>query len=377
MKVLHIIAAYKPAAIYGGPTMSTAMLCEELSAAGISIDVYATTANGDDELQVNTGIPQDVDGVRVTYFKRITKDHTHFSPGLLKKLWKTVKNYDVVHIHAWWNTVSVLSCMIALSRNVPVVVSPRGTLSPYSFTNRNIGAKKMIHSLFGRPFLNKSHIHTTSVRETEAMLKLIRPKSVTVIANFVKLNDVSRAKKQTVSSPFKLLFLSRIEEKKGLDILLNALQNIPVTYHLTIAGTGQQSYVDQLKEQSAGFAQNITWAGFASGEKFEMMQAHDLLVLPSHDENFGNVVIESLSVGTAVLVSKQVGLADYVGENKLGWVCDTDVQAVTDFLIDIINNRSEDMIRIRSAAPPLVRRDFTGVELVNKYIGLYRQIIKA
>ena len=85
MKVLHIIAAYKPAVIYGGPTMSVAMLCEKLSKAGVGIEVFTTTANGAHELPVATNKSVIVDGVSVTYFKRITKDHTHFFPIVIKR----------------------------------------------------------------------------------------------------------------------------------------------------------------------------------------------------------------------------------------------------------------------------------------------------
>jgi len=132
--------------------MSVSMLSEQLAKTGIYTEVYATTANGKDELPVKPGEPVNVDGVTVTYFKRITKDHSHFSPALLKKLWKEAPGFDVIHIHAWWNLVSLFSCLIALMRNVPVIISPRGTLSPYSFQNKNIGKKTAYSSLIGQAF---------------------------------------------------------------------------------------------------------------------------------------------------------------------------------------------------------------------------------
>jgi hypothetical protein len=136
--------------------MSVATLCEEQAKAGVVIEVFTTTANGAEELSVvpNTALP--VDCVQVTYFKRVTKDHTHFSPALLKAVWKHARAYDAVHIHAWWNLVSVLSAAIALVRKVPVIISPRGMLSPYSFNNKNIGAKSIIHKVFGKRLLQKA-----------------------------------------------------------------------------------------------------------------------------------------------------------------------------------------------------------------------------
>jgi glycogen synthase len=55
MKILHIIASYKPAYVYGGPVMSVSMLAEQLALAGNQVDVYTTTANGKTELPVKTG----------------------------------------------------------------------------------------------------------------------------------------------------------------------------------------------------------------------------------------------------------------------------------------------------------------------------------
>jgi hypothetical protein len=98
-----------------------------------------------------------------------------------------VRKYDLVHIHAWWNLVSVLSALVAVLRKVPVVVSPRGTLSAYSFLNKNQRIKKLIHNLLGKPLLNKCNVHVTSAHEKLAMVNLIQPKNMIIIPNMVRL----------------------------------------------------------------------------------------------------------------------------------------------------------------------------------------------
>lgn len=375
MKVLQICAAYKPAYIYGGPTMSVSMLSEQLANAGVHTEAYATTANGKKELPVPPGEPLNVDGVTVTYFKRITKDHSHFSPALLKKLWKEARDFDVIHVHAWWNLVSLFSCLIALMRQVPVVVSPRGTLSAYSFQNKNIGKKWFIHHLMGKPLLSKCHIHVTSIMEAEAINAIIKPKSITNLPNFVKLADTSPVGNQPLEI-FKLIFLSRIEEKKGLEILLNALPLFTFPYKLTIAGDGDPNYVNGLKAlaKKNGVDENIDWVGFQSDNKFELLFQHHLLVLPSYDENFGNVIIESLSQGTAVLISPFVGLVDYVIENNFGWVCELNAESVANMII-FIHSESEELNFIRSNAPGKIRADFDEEGLTKQYIDMYNNII--
>jgi glycosyltransferase involved in cell wall biosynthesis len=351
------------------------MLSEQLARANVYTEAYATTANGKEELPVQPNTPLNVDGVTVTYFKRITKDHSHFSPALLRSLWKQVRNFDIVHIHAWWNLVSLFSCLIALMRNVPIVVSPRGTLSPYSFQNKNIGVKWFIHHLLGKSLLQRCSIHVTSGREAEAINTLIKPRNVITLPNFVKLSADLPGGAQSLAI-LKLIFLSRIEEKKGLDILINALSFINFPFSLTIVGSGDKIYVDELKAlvKKNGDEADVYWIGFQNDNKFEILAQHHLLVLPSHDENFGNVIIESLSQGTAVLVSPFVGLADYVTDNNFGWECALDAASIGN-MINFIHGKQDELNYIRITAPEKIRADFNESSLVKQYIDMYNNII--
>jgi glycosyltransferase involved in cell wall biosynthesis len=356
--------------------MSLAILSEQLIRAGITTEAYVTTANGKSELPVLPGAKINVDGVPVIYFKRMTKDHSHFSPSLLKQLWRKAPGYSIIHIHAWWNLVSLFSCCIALMRNIPVLVSPRGTLSPYSFQNKNLGFKWLIHNLLGKFLLNKCHIHVTSEREYQAIKKLVSARSITLIPNLVKL-PVRKFPGAISFAPYlKLLFLSRIEEKKGLDILIAALALVTVPYRLTVAGDGNDDYIETLQQLSVSNGTNtyIDWLGFQKDNKFELLFEHDLFVLPSYDENFGNAVIESLSVGTAALVSEQVGLSGYVADNKLGWVCQTTASSVSESINSIAADRAE-IQRIKKDAPLVICRDFSNDNLINRYIDMYTQLI--
>jgi len=353
------------------------MLAENLVKAGMDTEVYATTANGKEELPVTPGEKMMVYGVPVTYFKRLTKDHSHYSPALFKALRHDVKGFDLVHIHAWWNLVSIFSCLIALKNKVPVLLSARGTLSPYSFQNKNIGVKWALHHLLGKSLLKKCHIHATSKREADAVTSLFKPKSITVLPNFVKLPEEQNFPAKEISPVFKLLFFSRIEEKKGLDLLIKALPAVTVPYRLTVAGNGDPAYVESLKKLAAeeGLEDKIDWIGFQNENKFGLLYAHDLFVLPSYDENFGNAVIESLSVGTAVLISEEVGLEDYVNINNLGWLCHTNPASVAWHINNIAINDKDGLNRIREFAPGIIAGDFKEEHLVKKYADLYKELI--
>jgi len=356
--------------------MSVSMLAEQLTRAGEKLKVYTTTANGKTELDVVAGSVISVDGVDVIYFKRITKDHTHFSPRLLLQLWRHCRQFDIVHIHGWWNTVSVLACWVAQKRGMAVIVSPRGMLSNYSFGNKNNSAKRLIHRLLGKPLLKKSFVHATSDNEFKAISALIKPKGIFNIPNFIRLDAVEFPRVQLTDGVLKLLFFSRIEEKKGLDILLSALRHVTIPFKLTVAGSGDSGYTNRLKKMAVEYDidNRITWIGFQTGGKFEVLAGHDVMVLPSYDENFGNVVIESLSVGTAVLISKQVGLADYVAEKQLGWVCELNERPFAEAINNIYSLKTK-LNTIRDQAPSIIQDDFDTRKIVGRYIGMYHEVL--
>jgi glycosyltransferase involved in cell wall biosynthesis len=428
LKIIQISAAYKPAYIYGGPTMSVAKLSEELFKKGVEVrakneaevEVLTTTANGKEELSVPIGKATWIDGVKVTYFKRLTKDHTHFSPALLwalhKKLraerrknrengkWRmgngewekrktrteveaeretlqqtkqltnqTTNQPTIVHIHAWWNLVSMLSCAVARWHQFPVVLSPRGMLTSYTLGNRNSIAKRMLHGLLGKRLLAYCHIHATSEKEKRDVASNFKVKSITVVPNFVELPKPLPKTELSQSTTFKLIFLSRIEQKKGLELLFEALALLDFDWHLTIAGAGEETYVKslKLKVESLKLDERINWLGHVgNADKFQLLADHDLMVLTSYNENFANVVIESLAVGTPVLLSKEVGLATYVRENNLGWVCDLDKGRIAESLNEsYLSEEKRDSLR--TDAPLRIREDFEEKELVKRYLKMY------
>lgn len=358
--------------------MSVAALCESLTVAGHYIEVFTTTANGVTELDVHSNKPVTIDGVMTWYFKRVTKDHTHFSPALLKAVWNRAHEFDVIHIHSWWNLVALLSCILALCRKKAVVVSPRGMLSNYSFTNNNVSSKGIFHKLIGKKLLQCCHLHLTSKNEKQTVTALVKPKTINILPNFVTLSDNIDHGTKTFKPEIELLYFSRIEAKKGLDILLHALTHVSVPYHLTIAGHGEPDYIAELKNIAISNEtdKNITWTGFYGNEKFNLLRTHDLLVLPSHNENFGNVVIESLSVGTAVLVSENVGLSDYVEEKQFGWICRAEPVAIGKVITSIWQQCKPDLERIAQLAPDVIINDFTGSSLTKQYSQFYEQILQ-
>ena len=233
-----------------------------------------------------------------------------------------------------------------------------------------------MHLWLGKPLLKKCIIHTTSNNEHDVLKTMLPDNTVFNIPNFINLTE-NRFSGYQPTDHLRLIFFSRIEEKKGLDVLLNALKSVNIPYKLTIAGDGDSEYVNQLKKLAVdnGVANNIDWIGFQTNNKYQLLYDHDVMILPSYDENFGNVVIESLSVGTPVLVSKAVGLADYVDQNHLGWLCETNTASVSAAINNLASQKAV-ISRIKEYAPGKISSDFNYTDLAKRYIDMYTQVIK-
>ncbi len=364
--------------------MSVSKLAEELVKAGQDVTVFTTTANGVTELDLPQGEAQLVDGVKVFYFKRLTKDHTHFSPTLLNHLHREIgsaknehrENELIIHIHAWWNLVSIFSCLVAKLHGIKVVLSPRGMLTTYSRTNRNSKFKNLIHVFLGRNLLAYCHVHATSEKERSDVEQTFKVRGFDVIPNFVRFPLISSSP-LAESGTYRLLFLSRIEEKKGLELLFHALAQVSIPWNLTIAGTGTADYLEHLKELAIRLQiqQHVQWLGQVSNAaKFDLIAQHDLLTLTSYNENFANVVVESLAMGTPVLLSNEVGLADYVTKNNFGWVVGLTESEITSA---ITSSYAESVKRnaIKITAPRRITSDFDDQGLVSEYLNMYERLI--
>jgi glycosyltransferase involved in cell wall biosynthesis len=344
------------------------------------VTVYTTLANGKEELSYKNGEVKTVEGVEVHYFKRITKDHSHLSPALLWHLWKTVKTFDIIHVHAWWNLVSIGGAVICILRNKKYILSPRGTLGAYSFNNRKSKIKQLFHRLIGKPLLRKAIFQVSSKKEEDDIRKILGTQTkIYSIPNFVELKAAWNIKsKKNVDKKAHLLFFSRIEEKKGLPFLLEACSQLNFDYQLTIAGTGESTYLEKLKNIAIklNIEEKIYWLGqIEAVKKFEVLHEYNLLILPSYDENFANVVIESLASGTPVMISPDVGLADYVEKKDLGWIVKQNSGLMATCLNHIFIDNFQKLNAMSKNSVEIIKQDYAEDYLLKKYMNFYNSMI--
>lgn len=137
-----------------------------------------------------------------------------------------------------------------------------------------------------------------------------------------------------------LLFLGRIQEKKGCDLLIEAFARVASArsdsdLHLVMAGPDQTGWVAELQQQAAkrGVADRITWPGTLQGDmKWGAFFAAEAFVLPSHQENFGIAVAEALGCGLPVLISDKVNIWREIEGDGAGFVAPDTVAGTENLL---------------------------------------------
>ena len=378
MNILFIVPTYKPAYVYGGATEAISLLAESLVTCGHEVTVYTTNGNGKTELEIETGKEILVDGVKVFYFKRYTRDHSHLAPGFLAKVLFNVRKFDVVHLHSWWNPPIVMAAAICKLSGVKPILSPHGMFCDYVLYEHNKRKKQILHYFTKRLLLN-SFLHVSSEMEWDESQSFIKESwPGKILPNLVNADsNVVASRSESENEPFVIGFISRIDPKKGLDILIKALSKVNFSYKLKIAGTGEPDYIQYLNQVALkqGNSEHIEWVGWKDKiQKFLFYSSIDLFALTSLNENFAVVVIESLSVGTPVFLSDKVGLSKYVKERKLGWVTAiTDVNGVATQL-NAVYLQKQMRRTIKERAPQIIKKDFDTTLLANKYADYYKSI---
>lgn len=161
------------------------------------------------------------------------------------------------------------------------------------------------------------------------------------------------------------LYLSRIHEKKGCDLLISAFAKVckqDPSLHLVIAGPGAEPLVTKLKTLAEQLAvkEKITWTGMVQGEdKWAAYYASEAFVLPSHQENFGIVVAESLACGLPVLISNKVNIWREIESDGAGLVAEDTIEGAEQLMRRWLKHDVESQQQISQQALVTYQQRFT------------------
>ncbi len=372
IRVLHVIPSLGPAR--GGPSFALVSLARELERQGVSVEVCATDDNGPDRLKVQLSGPKPTrwNSVTTWFFPRQTRFYT-FSWPLTWWLVRHVHRYDLVHIHALFSYAALPASVAARLSRVPYVVRPLGTLNAYGMTRRRPLLKRASFRFVEAPILRGgAAVQYTSEDEREQALALGVDRPSAIIAPGVDLveRDCLPPSREFVDAFPHLegrriiLFLSRLDPKKGLDLLIPAFAALRSAYPdaaLVIAGDGDPSFVRDLCESvhRVGIDADVIFTGFLEGRaKLAALAAAYLFVLPSYSENFGIACVEALAAGLPVVVTHHVGVAPDVERYGAGVCVSASIESLRDGLGRVLGDEGEHR-RMSRAAVVLAREEFS------------------
>jgi len=349
MKILHVSPSYFPAHQFGGPIQSVHLLNKALLKLGTEVDVFTTNAGLDNEIY-NAVQWTDLEGVRVKYFSFFGYIHYNFSLSILFALLKEVRRYDLVHITSVWNFPVWAASFACWMHKKPYIISPRGTIYPETIAIKSSLFKTVYYALIAKKCLEKaSAVHFTSLdeeRKVKSHLKLNTQSAV--IPNGIDLTEfeiVSKAKQhfEWMFKPY-ILFLGRINHKKGLDILFRAFSEINKqnsAIQLVVVGPNADNYKAVLDKLAAELhiSQHIIYTGSLTGAtKLAAYRNALCFALPSYSENFGMSVIEAMACSCPVVVSNKVGIFPEIEFYNAGLVTHLDYFEVAKAINTIIEN---------------------------------------
>jgi len=305
------------AAVHGGPSVMIEMMAAGLARAGFEVHIATTNDDGAGKLPVPCGEPVLRDGLTYFFFNRQTGFYK-FSMPLSQWLSKHVSDYRIIHIHALFSHSSWAAARWAHRRNVPYIVRPLGVLTSAH------------PELADRPII---------------------------------------------------LFLSRFDRKKGLELLLPAFarvrRQIPDAA-LVLAGSGDNELVDALKTQARelGIADEILWTGFLQNEaKLAAFDAAAVFVLPSWSENFGVAVIEAMAAGCPVVVTDQVAVHTDIAAAHAGYAVPCEAEALATALCRLLLDDPSSRAIMGSNGKCLTQTHYSPAAVTAKLTAAYRAIL--
>ena len=357
MKVLHYIPSL--AASAGGVASYLSVLCEEL---GKLVELHvATSYESKREVKICNAIVHRISSGLTCYSS---------SKALLKEL-----RPDVVHINGCWQPQLAFFQWAAQSLQIPVVLSPHGMLEPWIVKRHYWTRKWPAIQLYQRGLVKHAdYLHATADKEKDNLLRLGWNARIAVIPNAVNIEVLPI--KDNWSLKRRIVFMSRLHVKKGIELLLEALSHLKSDldgYEVIIAGEGELDYVKTLKKAaiSFGLSEVVKLVGGVYGaEKVSLLQSADFFVLPTYSENFGIVVAEALACGTPVITTHGTPWKE-LEENECGWYIPVGVNALKKTLREAISVTEETIERMGRNGRRLVEKQYTDKSVASRFFEKY------
>jgi glycosyltransferase involved in cell wall biosynthesis len=311
-----------------------------------------------------------------------------FSRAQLTRATEVIADADVLHLHGAWTPSNLQFAAIARAHNVAYVISPHGMLDDWTIA-QGLWKKKLFLALGGRRWLERAGaVHCTAAAELEQSSKWFPRGRGVVVPLFLDIDQYTdlpgpelahAAWPELAADEPTVLFLSRLHVKKGIELLLDAIELLAqrsTPARLLIAGAGDPAYEREIRERASRLGDRVRFLGFVSGpEKISLLQAADLFALPSHQENFGYALFEALAAETVVVTSRDVDTWPEVVESGGGVAIERDAALLADTICSLLGDPDR-CAAMGRAGRAWVLKNLHPDTVVSRYQELYHSVVQ-
>ena len=341
MKILHVAHFFYPCLSAGGVVNASYQIASK-QADGNDVKVYTSDSCKERLKFPNGRYDVDVGGIKVDYFKNLSNrfklatmlDSPLSAPFRIRK---DIKNHEVIHIHEHRQTLAIFVSHFAGKNNIPYVVQAHGSVLPFF---QKEGLKNIFDKVFGFRILhNASCVFALTEVEKEQYLKMgVEEDKIEIVPLGINLEEYEnlpqsgrfRSRFNVAKEDKLILFVGRIHEIKGLDLLVDAFNDLinhngEVSIKLAIVGP-DDGYLSKLEEKINEYSlkENVIITGpLYKEEKQEALVDCDLFVMPSKYESFTTSGLEAMACGKPLVLTKNNHIHDWVDGN-VGIACGDD-----------------------------------------------------
>jgi glycosyltransferase involved in cell wall biosynthesis len=384
MKVLHIVPGIER--ITGGPGRIAINLCNYLNLQGC--DSYLLTTR--DPLNRYELLDSNKIQDKIFFVERWSKETLAYSEELYSWMSCNARKYDIIHIHTLFNYPSLAASFCSYKAKVPYLIAPHGTLEDWSLSNKT-WKKKIAYELIVKKQLKlAAALHATALPEAENFSVKTLNRKVFLVPNGIDEESLC-----TYSSPDIFLdqypnlrgkkiivFLGRIDPKKGLDLLAKAFSQVHGKFpcaHLVVVGAPTFDNVSFLGTAKSyfdleGVGDAVTFTGMLSGNvKLSALAAASLYVAPSYSEGFSMSVLEGMSMGLPCIITKGCNFPE-AQHADAAYVVDVSEQALANALLNCLTN-PEQAEAVGNRAQKMINDHYTWKQVSSKLYSCYQEIL--
>lgn len=372
MRHLHFTQSLEPLE-GGGLGTSTLALHRQFLAMGVESRLCATYGSAP---------RRDVGGTHE--FKRLKPDFLYYAPELRSRARGLVADADVLHGHGFYVGTNWLLGREARRQEKPLVYHVHGFFEPW-ILGRSRWKKRLVHWLFEDSNFRQVRLWRALTSKEAGQIRkqgILGPIVVVPVGVDPAAFEVPYVPGEAIETPLaaglaksrkRLLYVSRIHPKKGLDLLVPAwaaLGPVARDWELVIAGPDEGGYAASVDEMASklGVEGSVRRVGKISHEvKVKLLKSADVFVLPSHSEGFSSAILEAMAAGVPVVATQACNFPELFQAGG-GWECAPTLESLQDALRNALSAGEPERRQRGAAGRELLLRDYTWPRIAERLL---------